>query len=70
MTLPRDYEGDIARLQADLKRYHEATEAALDSLDWVIGHLEHNRQARLARELRRNRASILRAAGHDLRRRG
>ena len=69
MALSRDYEGDIARLEADLRRYQEATEAALDSLDWAIGYLERHRQTGLVRELHRNRTAILRALGEDRRRR-
>lgn len=60
---------DIARLRADAARYREAAGAALDDLDWVIAHLEENRRIGLARDLRRNRTSILGALGEDPRRR-
>jgi hypothetical protein len=59
---------DLARLREELERYRAATEAGLDSLDAAIGHLERDHRTRLARELRRNRAAILRRLRADRRR--
>ncbi|MGY2876006.1 hypothetical protein ACVW00_003196 [Marmoricola sp. URHA0025 HA25] len=68
MVLSADLEGRILRLRADRRRYQGASDAALDELDRVIGYLEQHGRAGLARGLRRNRASILRALGNDPRR--
>jgi hypothetical protein len=61
----RDLERDLERLQGELERYQAATEAALDSLDHVIGWLERYQRTGLARDLRRNRATILRQLRRD-----
>jgi hypothetical protein len=65
MSTSRDLERDLERLQGELERYQAATEAALDSLDQVIGWLERNHRTGLARDLRRNRATMLRQLGRD-----
>jgi len=56
-------ERDLARLRHDLECYRAATEAGLDAVDEVIGWLDRNQRAGLARALRRNPKKIL----HDLR---
>jgi hypothetical protein len=58
----------LVRLRADVRRYRAASEAALDQIDWVIGYLERDRRNALARDLRRNRAAIVRALRQDRRR--
>lgn len=56
---------DLVRLRADLERYRAATQAALETLDAAIGHLERERRLALARRLRSNVASILSHLGSD-----
>jgi hypothetical protein len=43
---------------SEVERYKKAASDALRLLDWCIGHLTHNQQAKLARRLARNRDSI------------
>ncbi|RNM12443.1 hypothetical protein [Nocardioides pocheonensis] len=65
MASQAELERQLERLRDDSSRYQAASEAALAELAWVIDYLSRNRRAHLARQLRRNRASILRALGSD-----
>jgi hypothetical protein len=48
---------DVAR------RYHAATEQALQQLEWCIGYLRQIRKPRIAKALEDNRASIIKRYG-------
>lgn len=65
MASQAELERQLDRLRGDSSRYQAASRAALAELDWVIDYLSRNRRTRLARQLRRNRASILRGMRSD-----
>ena len=65
MASQAELERQLDRLRDDSGRYQAASRAALDQLDWVIDYLSRNHRDRLARQLRRNRASILRGMRSD-----
>jgi hypothetical protein len=45
------------------RRYHAATEQALQQLEWCIGYLRQIRKPRIAKALEDNRASIIKRYG-------
>jgi hypothetical protein len=63
----RRLDRDISRLRHEVERYRLATEAGLESLDAAIGWLDRSGRTGLARDLRRNRASIRRNLQRDTR---
>jgi hypothetical protein len=56
----RRLERDIARLRDEVERYRAGAEDGLDSLDVAIGWLDRAGRTGIARDLRRNRATIRR----------
>ena len=48
----------IRELEAELERYRQASEDALQQLDWCIGYMHGSRKIAIAKGLARNRAYI------------
>jgi hypothetical protein len=52
--------GDGQReLDREIERYREASDTALDQLEWVVGYLNKIHKPQIARALDRNRKQIL-----------
>ena len=48
----------IRELEEELERYRQASEDALQQLDWCIGYMHGSNKLRIAKALARNRAFI------------
>ena len=48
----------IRELERELERYRQASEDALQQLDWCIGYMHGSNKVRIAKALARNRAFI------------
>jgi hypothetical protein len=48
----------IRELEQELERYRQASEDALQQLDWCIGYMHGSNKLRIAKALARNRAFI------------
>jgi hypothetical protein len=46
-------------LDREIERYREASDSALDQLEWVVGYLHKIRKPEIASALDRNRKEIL-----------
>jgi hypothetical protein len=57
--------GDGQReLDREIERYREASDSALDQLEWVVGYLNKIHKPQIARALDRNRKQILQRRQH------
>jgi hypothetical protein len=57
-TLDAERRARIRELEEELERYRQASEDALQQLDWCIGYMHGSNKLRIAKALARNRAFI------------
>jgi hypothetical protein len=53
-------DAEIQHLREEVERYRQATQDALEQLDWCIGYLHGSRKGAIAAALGRNRSHIRR----------